>query len=137
MPGFCPSAVCNANSRRPPPREARRAFVGGPTSRFSTSLIAQFVVGSLPTGFPCGSSHKGGMAMRKRLALSSGLFAIVLASMIAAPARAYDEGAVAGGGTIDGKVVFNGAVPTRKIIPNKDVEVCGDPREEALIEVGP
>ena len=75
--------------------------------------------------------------MRKRLTLTTGLFAIVLAWTIAVPARAYEEGAVAGGGTIDGKVVFNGAVPTRKIIPNKDVEVCGDPREEALIEVGP
>jgi plastocyanin len=77
------------------------------------------------------------MAMRKRLTLSLGLLASVLAWTIGVPARAYDEGAVAGGGTIEGKVVFNGVVPTRKIIPNKDVEVCGDPREEALIEVGP
>ena len=73
----------------------------------------------------------------KRLTPTTGLFAIFLAWTVAVPARAYDEGAVAGGGTIDGKVVFNGAVPTRKIIPNKDVEVCGGPREEALIEVGP
>ena len=36
-------------------------------------------------------------------------------------------------GTIEGKVVFSGAVPTRKIIPNKDVEVCGQPREEPLV----
>ena len=28
-------------------------------------------------------------------------------------------------------------MPTRKIIPNKDVEVCGGIREEPLIEVGP
>jgi hypothetical protein len=77
------------------------------------------------------------MAMKKRLTPITGLFAIVLAWTIAVPARAYEEGTVAGGGTIEGKVVFNGAVPTRKIIPNKDVEVCGDPREEALIEVGP
>jgi Carboxypeptidase regulatory-like domain len=53
------------------------------------------------------------------------------------PAQAYEAGPVAGGGTIEGKVVFNGAVETRKIIPNKDVEVCGAPREEPLIEVGP
>ena len=53
------------------------------------------------------------------------------------PAFAYDAGTVTGGGTIEGKVVFNGAVPTRKIIPNKDVEVCGGIREEPLIEVGP
>lgn len=75
--------------------------------------------------------------MRKRVSLTRGLFAIVFAGTIAVPAWAYEEGAVAGGGTIDGKVVFNGAVPTQKIIPNKDVEVCGGPREEPLIEVGP
>ena len=65
-----------------------------------------------------------------------GLCAIVTAVTIALPAQAYEEGPVTGGGTIEGKVVFNGAVPTRKIIPNKDVEVCGQPREEPLIEVG-
>jgi plastocyanin len=67
----------------------------------------------------------------------SGLFAFVFAATIAAPARAYEAGPVTGGGTIDGKVVFNDAVPTRKIIPNKDVEVCGGIREEPLIQVGP
>jgi len=77
------------------------------------------------------------MVMRKRLKLACGLFAIVFAGTIAVPAWAYEEGPVTGGATIDGKVVFNGAVPTRKIIPNKDVEVCGGPREEPLIEVGP
>ena len=68
---------------------------------------------------------------------TTGLFAIVFGGTIAVPARAYEEGAVAGGGTIEGKVVFSGAVPTRKIIPNKDVEVCGQPREEPLVRVGP
>ena len=57
----------------------------------------------------------------KRLTLIAEFSAIVLAWTIAVPARAYEAGAVAGGGTIDGKVVFNDAVPTRKIIPNKDV----------------
>ncbi len=65
------------------------------------------------------------------------LFAFVFAATIAVPAHAYEEGAVMGGGTIQGKVVFNGTVQTRKIIPTKDVEVCGDIREEALITVGP
>jgi hypothetical protein len=64
-------------------------------------------------------------------------FPIVVAAIIAVPALAYEEGTVTGGGTIEGKVVFNGTVQTRKIIPNKDVEVCGDPREDPLIQVGP
>jgi plastocyanin len=67
----------------------------------------------------------------------SGLFAFIFAATIALPAQAYEAGPVTGGGTIVGKVVFNDAVPTRKIIPNKDVEVCGGIREEPLIQVGP
>jgi len=72
-----------------------------------------------------------------KITWAAGLFVIGFAGTIAMPARAYEEGSVTGGGTIEGKVVFNGPVPTRKIIPNKDVEVCGGPREEPLIEVGP
>jgi hypothetical protein len=53
------------------------------------------------------------------------------------PAFGYEEGTVANGGTIQGKVIFNGAVETRKIIPNKDLDVCDGPREEPLIDVGP
>lgn len=65
-----------------------------------------------------------------------GLAPLILAATIAGPGYAYDEGPVAGGGTIEGKVVFRGEVKTQKIIPTKDVEVCGEPREEPLIEVG-
>jgi len=67
----------------------------------------------------------------------TGIAAIAFAATMAGPAQAYDEGVVAGGGAIEGKVVFNGAVRTRKIIPTKDVEVCGGIREEPLIDVGP
>ena len=56
--------------------------------------------------------------------------------MCAMPALAYDEGTVTGGGSIEGKITYNGPVETRKIIPNKDVETCGGIREEPLIEVG-
>jgi plastocyanin len=68
-------------------------------------------------------------------ALSLGVFA----ALIAAPAhgQGYVEGPVAGGGAITGKVSFPGTVPTRKIIPTKDVEVCGGPRDEPLVKVGP
>ena len=52
------------------------------------------------------------------------------------PAQAYEAGAVTGGGTITGKIVFTGAVPMKKIIPTKDTAVCGGPREEPLILVG-
>jgi plastocyanin len=69
--------------------------------------------------------------------LKSGLCAIVVALPMVVPAQAYDEGPVTGGGTISGKVVFRGTAPTRKIIPTKDVEVCGAPREEPMIQVGP
>jgi hypothetical protein len=62
---------------------------------------------------------------------------IAIATAAAVPAQAYEEGQVADGGVIQGKVVFRGAVPTRKIIPNKDVEVCGAPREEPVVQVGP
>jgi hypothetical protein len=57
-------------------------------------------------------------------------------STLAPPASAYEAGTVTGGGSIEGKVVYNGPVQTRKIIPNKDVEVCGGIRDEPLIEVG-
>jgi len=62
--------------------------------------------------------------------------AVVITATLGLPAQAYDEGPVAGGGSITGKVTFAGAAPTRKIIPTKDVEVCGGPREEPLIRVG-
>jgi len=76
------------------------------------------------------------MGQGKRLTLGRVFFAALLACAPAA-AGVYETGPVEGGGTIDGKIVYNGPVPTRKIIPNKDVEVCGEPREEALIDVGP
>jgi hypothetical protein len=65
----------------------------------------------------------------------TGAVAIAIASSVF-PAQAYEEGPVADGGTIEGKVLFRGAVQTRKIIPNKDVEVCGSIREEPLVTVG-
>jgi hypothetical protein len=64
--------------------------------------------------------------------------AMALVSVIApAYAYAYDEGTVTGGGSIEGQIVYKGPVQTRKIIPNKDVEVCGGIRDEPLIQVGP
>ena len=66
------------------------------------------------------------------------VFAVSLSMMFYTPAEAYDAaGAVSGGGTVSGQVVFHGEVPVRQVIPNKDVETCGGPREDALIVVGP
>jgi hypothetical protein len=76
--------------------------------------------------------------LRKRVSHIAALSALaVAAAMVSMPALAYEAGTVTGGGTIEGKVIYNGPVPTRKIIPNKDVEVCGGIREEPLVEVGP
>ena len=74
--------------------------------------------------------------MVKFRALIVGLTAISAAAVIGVPAQAYEVAAVTGGGTISGKIVFTGAVPMKKIIPAKDIEVCGGPREEPVIQVG-
>ena len=64
------------------------------------------------------------------------LLAITAIIALGAPAQAYEAGTVAGGGSIEGAVFYRGAVPMKKIIPTKDVEVCGAPREDPLIRVG-
>jgi hypothetical protein len=62
--------------------------------------------------------------------------AALLVAASARPAQAYEASAVAGGGTVAGTITYKGEVPTRKIIPTKDQDVCGDPREDPLIDVG-
>jgi hypothetical protein len=62
--------------------------------------------------------------------------ALALANAIT-PAFCYDEATVTGGGSVEGQIVYKGPVQTRKVIPNKDVEVCGGIRDEPLIQVGP
>jgi plastocyanin len=74
-----------------------------------------------------------GLAMKWLIGASS----MVAAVATPLPAPAYEAGPVAGGGSITGKVVFNGPPGTRKVIPTKDIEVCGGPYEETLIQVGP
>lgn len=48
----------------------------------------------------------------------------------------YEVAAVSGGGRIDGKVTFQGNVPIKKVIPTKDKDVCGSPRDEPQMIVG-
>ena len=48
----------------------------------------------------------------------------------------YQEVGVSDGGTIQGKIVFNGAIKKKTILPTKDKRVCGKVRKEPLILVG-
>ena len=71
-----------------------------------------------------------------KLNVLSGVIAVIATAITGAPAQSYEVAAVSGGGTIEGVVVYRGDVPTKKIIPSKNVETCGGPREEPLIRVG-
>ena len=48
----------------------------------------------------------------------------------------YEEIEVNDGGIVQGKVVFNGAVKKKTVLPTKDKQVCGGIRKEPLILVG-
>ncbi len=63
-------------------------------------------------------------------------FSVIAAVAFCDSAMAYEAGAVTDGGVISGKIIYTGNVPIKKIIPTKDAEVCGAPREEPLITVG-
>ena len=69
--------------------------------------------------------------------VSTLLVAIVLVSGPPSRPVAYEVAAVPDGGSIQGKVVFQGTAPTLKIIPDKDPSVCGGLREDPLVVVGP
>ena len=65
---------------------------------------------------------------------------IFLTVSIIGPTRAwsYQETKVTDGGSLEGKVVFQGPAPSpRKIIPTQDQQVCGGPRDEPRIVLGP
>jgi len=57
--------------------------------------------------------------------------------LVSAAANAYEAVAVTDVGGIQGKVTYEGRVPVKKIIPTKDTKVCGGPRDEPEIRVGP
>ncbi len=65
------------------------------------------------------------------------LLPAVLLGFFGGPVMSYDVIPVSDGGKIEGKVVFQGNVPTKKIIPTKDKESCGGPRNEPVVLVGP
>jgi Carboxypeptidase regulatory-like domain len=71
-----------------------------------------------------------------RLIVVARIASLAVLGSSALPVLAYEVVAVSGGGKIEGKVSFNGAVPTKKVIPTKDKEVCGSPRDDPQIRVG-
>lgn len=64
-----------------------------------------------------------------------GLACVLSLAWASDPAHSYQEIEVSDGGSIQGKVVFNGKVPMKTIIPTKDAEVCGKKRKEPQILV--
>lgn len=75
---------------------------------------------------------------RSHLGLTA-FMAVALGSTVATPAGSYEVVAIADGGSIRGKVVFQGAAPPKKtVVPTKDPETCGSaPREVDQIRLGP
>ena len=61
---------------------------------------------------------------------------LILPLAFAAHAAKYVEGEVANGGTIQGKITYNGAVKMRTVLPTKDKEVCGKTRKVPSVVVG-
>lgn len=55
---------------------------------------------------------------------------------LALPAPAYEEVSIADGAVIEGRVTYDGRIPTRRIVPTSDREVCGGIREWQLVERG-
>jgi hypothetical protein len=77
-----------------------------------------------------------GVAVNVTFGILSRFLPVIAAAIATTPAQSYEVAAVSGGGTLEGIVVYRGDVPTKKIIPSKNVETCGGPREEPLIRVG-
>jgi hypothetical protein len=76
-------------------------------------------------------------AARRAPRTPSAALLLALALVIALPlgASGYEVVPVADGATIQGKVLFKGEVPMKKIIPSKDKDTCGAIREEPEITV--
>jgi hypothetical protein len=73
----------------------------------------------------------------RRCKRAVGLMQLSLFACAFGTAAAYEVAPVTGGGSIEGKVSFDGTVQIKKVIPTKDREVCGGPRDEPQILVGP
>lgn len=73
----------------------------------------------------------------KKISLVSIVSPLFMVLCLSVPVSyAYEETTVSNGGIIKGTVIFNGPVPTRKVIPTKNVDVCGGIREDPLVVMG-
>lgn len=75
----------------------------------------------------------GKEVMIKKTAMMSLLAGMALSATFAPQALAYEEGAVANGGSVSGKVMFEGALPEdaiENILITKDQSVCGEGERE-------
>ncbi len=64
------------------------------------------------------------------------LFTAVLLVASASGAQAYEVVTVANGATIQGKVLYQGRVRSKKVIPTRDQEVCGGIRDRPEVVLG-
>ena len=74
-----------------------------------------------------------GVAVNMLFRILTGLMPVIAVAIVPYSAQSYEVAAVSGGGTIEGIVRYRGDVPMKKIIPSKNVETCGGPREEPLM----
>ena len=74
--------------------------------------------------------------MQQGKSISAAIVVMCLVGLVSS-AWPYEEMQVTNGGMIKGKVIFTGTVPIRKIIPTKDMEVCGSIRDEPQVLLGP
>ena len=71
----------------------------------------------------------------RSIRIALGLF-ITLSFAVVAHAAKYVEQEVSNGGTIQGKITYDGPIKQRTVLPTKDKEVCGAPRKVPSVVVG-
>lgn len=63
-----------------------------------------------------------------------GFICAIPAAMLPVSSLAYEETEVADGAVIEGRVTYEGRIPSRRIVPTSDREICGGMREWQLVE---
>src|SRR4051812_3912916 len=102
---------------RPPSKTRSFTASGGQSSSNRLSII----------GVVCANStlFDGDRLMPRLEHVSRSCLALALAALLAGPAAAYQVTTVSEGGTISGKVQFQGRGPTPEGVPTKGRENCG------------
>jgi plastocyanin len=76
--------------------------------------------------------------MMMRRVLLTLLMIVTMVGGLRSLGLAYEVTTVSNGGTVEGKVTFNGAKPAaQKVIPTKDKDACGGVREVELMQLSP